>query len=152
MSLDQTKTTFSPTVGSTSQATDIEQATALFSEYIPPNTTISIEQYDSRCSYRYVIRLKYTSEKSGRTICMVAKGDRLPVQADDTMLFYLRQIVLTPKEISREFNRVYFLERRAKQDYFLSLGKLGNPRVVDETAAKDRFDKYGDYAPHDTLR
>lgn len=62
----------------------------------------------------------------------MAKGESLPTDRGAIFYFYLRQLVLTQSEVAREFSRLYFLERRARQDAFLS-GELGNIRVSGET-------------------
>lgn len=108
--------------------TPIEQAIELFTEYLPPRTVLTIEETNVRFMPKYIYRLQYTSKKSGRTMCMVCKGDSLPKTTDETFHFYRRQLTLTPTEVAREFSRIYYLERRAKQEAFLS-GQMGNIRV-----------------------
>lgn len=103
----------------------------LFQSQLPPHTKIQIERARIKNHLHYIYRLQYTSKASGRTMCVIAKGDTLPLKRDDLYMFYLRQIVLTPKEAAREFSRLYFLERRAKQDEFLFGSK--NIRVAGNT-------------------
>ncbi len=115
----------------------------LFAEDIPEYTKLAIEKYDDALPPKYVLRLTYTSKTSGRTMCQVAKGDRLPTTHDALYYFYLRQIVLTPTEVAREFSTLYFRERRAKQDAFLAGDR--SVTVSDKTARKDKL-SYEGYA------
>lgn len=123
---------------------DISIALELFQKYIPANTTLTIEETDSHLIYRYIFRLTYTSKSSGRTMCMIAKGEALPAEEGDLMYFYLRQLILTPAEQGREFSRLYFLERRARQEGFLRDGSTGQGErgslVYDKAAKRDRME------------
>lgn len=126
------------------EAAAIERAISLYDGHLPENTILTIEHYVCKVSSDYVFRLQYTSQTSGRTMCIVAKGSTLPTEQDDIFKFYLRQLVLSPKEVAREFSRIAFMEKRARQDQFLALGKLGNPRVSDKQSHKDSLG-YKDY-------
>lgn len=125
----------------------------LFNGYIPDNTTLKIERSSINNYHMYVYRLTYISKKSGRTMCMVAKGDSIPFSRDRLFDFYLRQLTLSPTEAAREFSRLYFLERRARQDEFLfNAGKTSagladqakNSRVSGTMEHKDTlsYEKY----------
>lgn len=129
---------------------EITRTEALLSEYIPRGSRITIEENHNRIGCRYVFRLQYTSKRSGRTMCTVAKGEELPHTYDDA-LFYLRQLVLTPPEVAKRFNYVTWLEKRARQDAFLSAGKLSNIRVSEQNAHRDLlgFKDYRDTLPSD---
>lgn len=123
----------------------LEQAWQLLTRYTPANTELIIEELNTQLFKGYVFRLKYTSGKSGRTICTVAKGTALP-EADDHLLhFYLRQLILSPSELGREFSRTYFYERRARQDAFLMGGENGRQNVLVTNDTSDRLG-YEDYA------
>lgn len=128
--------------------TPIEIAEALFYDYLPLNTNLEIEADNCCGKLRYILRLNYTSAKSGRHICVTAKGDELPTSDGSLLQFYIRQIVLTPLQAAQEFNRVAFLEKRARQGAFLN-NQSGNILVTDKVAAKDllRFDDYRDTLP-----
>lgn len=114
----------------------------LFDGYMPENTKICFEELQINGLHKYIIRATYTSKSSGRQMCIVAKGDELPHGHDQVFFFYLRQLVLTPQEIRTKFSRLYFLERRARQEQFLFGGK--NTRVATENMVKDTlsFDEY----------
>lgn len=122
----------------------LEKALHLFDGYLPDNTKLTIESTDGHLIAKYIFRLQYTSKNSGRTMCMIAKGDNLPEEHGHLFDFYLRQLVLSPAEIGREFSRIAWLEKRARQDAFLSAGKLDNIRVSEDLNLKDRLN-YKDY-------
>lgn len=121
----------------------VEVATRLFSDRIPANTRLAIEETDGRLIAKYIIRLTYTSHKSGRQITVTTKGDTLPSTECPLMHFYLNQIVLNPIEVGREFSRIYFLEKRARQEAFLF--SKDNIRVSVKESEKDKLN-YKDYA------
>ena len=131
----------------------IQKAYDLFQPYLPPNTKLSIEETDGKLCAKYLVRLQYTSHRSGRKMHIMAKGDNLPTKDDSTLRFYVLQIVLPPAEVGREFSRLYFLEKRAKQDAWLAMGK--NSRngdnsgdmftIGDEIANKEKL-MFEDYA------
>jgi hypothetical protein len=120
----------------------IETALALFEGMLPESTTLTIEQHPSLVKsypYMYVFRCEYTSKSSGRTMTVMAKGQSLPAERDNSFYFYLHQLTLTPAETAREFSRLYFLERRARQDAWNS-GESGNIRVSGKSLLKDEQD------------
>lgn len=135
-----------------SSAARIEKAHDLMLPHLPPNTVLEIEETDQMLCSRYIMRLVYTSQRSGRRMNMVAKGDNLPEQDDATLRFYLMQLVLTPAEIGREFSRLYWLEKRARQDAWLSAGRTSRRKdgsgdefsVVDKQLEADKL-TYEDY-------
>jgi len=117
-------------------------ATQLFDIYLIENSSVSIERQYSSFGHTYIFRMLYVSKNSGRSMSVMAKGDRLPKTHDDLFKFYLRQLLLTPKEVAKYFSRLDFLERRARQDAFLAGDR--SVRVSDKTAHKDKLD-YEDY-------
>lgn len=116
-----------------------EDTFLLFAPFLPENTDLTIEETTISFMPKYIYRLMYTSKSSGRTMCMVAKGDTLPAEDGDCLKFYLRQLVLTPNESAREFSRLYFYERRARQDAFLR-GESGNIRVSGKSTVQGESD------------
>lgn len=121
----------------TSQA-KIAKAIELFAPHLPPNTVLTIEETDNRLCAKVIIRLTYTSTRSGRKMNMIAKGDNVPTKDDSTLRFYLMQLILTPAEIGREFSRLAWLEKRARQDAFLMGVDSGRGiRVADPLASID---------------
>lgn len=121
-----------------------EYALELFTPYMPADSHLSIE----RSCGNYLIRLRYISKKTGRSIFITAKGQRLPVSAEDELLkWYLKQLILTPSEIAREFSRIYFLERRARQDAFLNSSYEDGRRIKvsensDDSTISETYGKY----------
>lgn len=132
--------------------TPLEHAHALYLPHLPDNAVLSIEETDGKLIARYIFRLTYTSAKSRRTLNMVAKGESLPTEYGELYNFYLRQIVLSPSEVAREFSRLYFYERNARQDMFLN--NKNNIRVSGKTEIDGEMDgavnddqlTYKDYA------
>lgn len=121
---------------------EIALAESLFAPYLPNNSTLSIEVNDATFGEKYLYRLTYYSEKSGRTICIVAKGDSLPTcDSDGCLMFYKRQLVLTPSQVAHTFHRQYLFDRNAKRQKFLF--EEGRPKakrgitIVDTEAKKD---------------
>jgi hypothetical protein len=110
----------------------VGEAERLFIGFMPKNVQVSIEETHCRTMHRFIYRAIYTSPTSGRTMCVTAKGDSLPIGHDDIFRFYLRQLTLEPSEVRLEFSRIYFMERRAKQDEWL-FGS-GNNRVAGKAA------------------
>lgn len=122
----------------------IEATILLFEEHIPDNTVLSIEEHGGgRMPIRFVFRLEYTSKNSGRKMNVTAKGDTLPSELDSLFDWYLRQLVLTPAEIGREFSRLYWYEKRAKQEAFLQGDR--SVTVADKIAHKDALEFKGYY-------
>lgn len=121
----------------------LADALALFGGYIPAGTVLTIEETNSHIIAKYIVRLKYVSKKSGRTMCMMAKGDSLPTCPGPLLDFYLRQIVLTPTEAAREFSTLYFFERRSRQEAFLF--SKDNVRVSEASSQGDRL-SFPEYA------
>jgi hypothetical protein len=130
--------------------TDIEKATELFIGLTPEDTIVTIEEHSIGNYTYYVFKCMYTSKSSGRHIFITAKGEQLPEDVGSLLDFYVRQLTMTASEVAREFSRLYFLERRAKQDAFINNGYTRNSEggdaffVKDETASKDKlsFDEY----------
>lgn len=125
----------------------VDRAYELISRYIPANTKLTVEQTNNRLMSKYLVRLTYVSQKSGRTITISAKGDTLPTQEDEVLRFYVAQIVLTPQEAAREFNRVYFLEKRARQEAFINSNYKDSRRIAIVSALDEDKDKIG-YPAH----
>lgn len=125
----------------------IETALRLFDGYLPTNTILTIEETNCayKGAYKYIYRLTYTSERSGRQLTIMAKGDNLALVHDGVFSYYLHQLVLSPQEIRLKFNRIAFFERRAKQEQFLFGGK--NTRV-GEGFTKDLvgYEEYSQFA------
>lgn len=119
----------------------MDEVYELFKNYIPEGATLSIEETDGKLIERYIFRLTYTSSKSGRKMSMRCKGDRLPTKDDGLLHFYLNQIVLSPREVSRKFSQLYFFEKRARQDAFLFGG--GNTRGNSTTVSTHCEDRLG---------
>ena len=124
---------------------EITRAYDLLLNYTPKNTLLTIEETDGKLCYRYFVRLTYTSGKTGRKITLTAKGDTLPTEDDRILHFYTSQIVLSPSEIGREFSRISWYEKRARQDAFLKgMDKGRSVRVADPVADLDKlvFEEY----------
>lgn len=121
---------------------EIATTKALFGEFIPAGTMIIIEKNTGRIGAKFMFRLEYTSKRSGRKMFMTAKGDELPKEPGHLLSFYLRQLILEPSEVAREFSRLYFLERRAKQEAFLYGGDTGkeNLRVSGKSTISGALD------------
>lgn len=107
---------------------EIKTIEDMMSRHIPEGTVLTIREmvkpYLTGTEPRpmYVYSLRYTSAKSGRTMCVTAKGNDLP-RDEKSMWFYLRQIVLTPAEVSMRFNIITWRERKMRQEQWLYLGK-----------------------------
>lgn len=121
----------------------LQHAYALFENDIPDNATLSIEETDGKLIAKYIVRITYKSSKSNRAINVMAKGDRLPTEHDELYRYYIQQLILTPTEVAREFSRIYFLERRSRQEAFLF--SKNNIRVSDTGLEDDKL-TFKDYA------
>lgn len=121
----------------------LQHAHNLFAPDIPENASLSIEETDGKLISRYIFRMTYKSGKSGRCINVVAKGDTLPTSHDDLYRYYYLQLFMTPTEVARELSRIYFIERRARQDAFLFT--KDNIRVSDTGFEEDKLN-FEDYA------
>lgn len=115
----------------------VQTAISLMNKYIPTGTTLTIEQIDSSFCYKYVVRLQYTSLKSGRVMCMVAKGDYLPLSDNDLLRFYLRQLVIPTEDIACEFSRIAWREKRARQEQWLKSGRVKKSDGKDAILVSD---------------
>lgn len=130
---------------------DIALAHRLMAPYLPVGTHLEIEETDSKLCSKYIMRLIYTSKKSGRKMSVLAKGDNLPTLDDSTLRFYVMQLVLTPSEVGREFSRLYFIEKRARQEMWLAMGKSSRKKdnsgdtlsVIDQGLNADKLDFRG---------
>lgn len=119
----------------------LAEAIKLLRSHMPPKTTLTVKETDGKLTSRYIFHLQYTSTKSRRTMTLTAKTDSLPQKEEDHIFRYIRsQLYLTPKEVGRAFGRLYFRERRARQEAFLR-GENGNIRVTDGKWHKDRGDE-----------
>lgn len=124
----------------------IQEASSLLSSFIPEGSILNIIETNQLYCSRYLVTVTYVSKKSGYKISITAKGDNLPTKdnkrEDSIVKFYLAQVVLSPAEVGREFSRVYWREKRAKQDAFLFGGgaSRGNDvRVSDPIRELDRL-------------
>jgi hypothetical protein len=123
----------------------LTRAYDLFLPYMPKNTLLTIEETDGRMCARFLVRLTYTSGKTGRKITLLAKGNSLQISDDTIRRYYTSQLVLSPSEIGREFSRISWYEKRARQDAFLKgMDKGRSVRVSDPLASLDTltFDNY----------
>lgn len=120
-----------------SQATDaeVEMAYDLIATHVPTNARIIITQTDGFLISRFLIRVIYTSHKSGRTISITAKGDALPSAQGELLAFYTSQLPANNREVASHFSRIAWLEKRARQDQFLF--SKDNNRVSEKDAEKD---------------
>lgn len=140
---------------------EYEQCLALFEPYIPENAELVIEQTDGKLCTKYLIRMFYTSPKSGRKLGFLAKTDVLPTEHNEHFINCMRQIVLSPQEVAKEFSIMYFREKRAKQEAFLFSntntrvsGKTKKEGDSDGAVAEDRlrFNDYQGATPKDDQR
>lgn len=129
-------------------AAKIKVAERLFQSRIPTNTKIIIEPIDCQIYHGFNVRLEYTSSKSGKRMCTKAKATDLPMSEGHLLDFYLYQLVLTPKEIAQRFSRIAFLEKRAKQEAWLAMGKQSRNedgdgdliKIFDELTKEDMLE------------
>lgn len=119
------------------EQTEIERSLALFQQHIPVSSVITIQETDQRLIPRYLVRITYTSLRSGRKITLTAKGNEIPLEPGTTLTYYLTQLVMTPSEVGREFSRIYFLEHRSRQDEFLF--SKNNIRVSKKDELQDKL-------------
>jgi len=127
---------------------EITRAYSLFLPHIPANSTLTIEETDQRLCAKYFVRLEYKSLNTGRKISLLAKGDTLPTADNDTLRYYLSQILLSPAEVGREFSRIAFRERVARQDGFLFGGGKARGNDIRVSKQNEQADSLGfeDYA------
>lgn len=112
----------------------LEHAHDLFITDIPENASLAIEETDGKLIAKYIFRMTYTSGKSGRKINVVAKGESLPQDYGDLLYrYYYQQLIMTPTEVARELSRIYFIERRARQDAFLFKAGRTSDGAADES-------------------
>jgi hypothetical protein len=121
---------------------EIESVLELYEGHLPQDTLLTIEQSIGTLPLRYIFRLQYKSKSSGRTMVIMAKGESLPSCLDSLFYFYLKQLILSPSEVAREFSKLYFIERRARQDAFLAGDR--SVTVSDKVSRKDalKFEEY----------
>lgn len=116
---------------------EIELAYDLIAACLPDNVKIVITETDGYMIDKFLVRVIYTSHRTGRTISVLAKGNKLPTNENNLTPFYTSQLLTTPAEINRKFTYIAWLEKRARQDAWLSAGKLSNERIISQSEQDD---------------
>lgn len=111
--------------------TPLEHAIALLKTNLPATAAVHLEETDGRLIARYILHVTYESKASRRKVTVTAKGDTLPL-TDDTLRYYLAQIVHRPQDIGKMFSMIYWLEKRSRQETFLyTSGKDSNGKATN---------------------
>lgn len=116
---------------------EVELAYDLIAACLPENVKLTITETDGYLIDKFLVRVVYTSHRTGRTISVLAKGNKLPTRDNNLTPFYTSQLLTTPAEINRKFTYIAWLEKRARQDAWLSGGKLRNERVISQDEQND---------------
>lgn len=102
----------------------IQEAHDVLSKFIPNGSELYIDEYNHSNIPSYRISITYTSAKSGRSMTKFSSlGSSLPTKGakryDSVVRFYMAPVLMTVAETAREFSRMAWRERRARQDAFL---------------------------------
>lgn len=122
--------------------TDIELAYALISPLLPDNASLTIEATTNKLLYKYLFRAYYTSKSSGRTFCVLAKGNTLPFCDDQLLKYYSTQLILDRNQQRLEFSKRAYFEKQARQADFLFERPKENILVSTKAIKSDRLE-YG---------
>lgn len=115
----------------------IETAYDLIAEFLPHNVKLIITETDGFQIDKFLVRAIYTSHKTGNTISVLAKGNTLPTKTNNLTPYFTSQLLTTPAEISRRFAYIRWLEKTARQNAWLSQGKLSNERIISQSDQDD---------------
>ncbi len=104
--------------------------------WVPVGASMEITELNKPCHVscnreckQYSIKVTYISHRTGRKIALHRTFDDLP-RNQEHIRFYAIGLVLDKKEIDREFRLSAWRDKKARQDSFLSAGKLSNIRVA----------------------
>ena len=115
----------------------VELAYDLIAACLPENVKLTITETDGYMIDKFLVRVVYTSHRTGRTISVLAKGNSLPTKENNLTPFYTSQLLTTPAEINRKFSYIAWLEKTARQSAWLAGGKLSNERIISQDEQDD---------------